>query len=280
MSIVVNTNVSSLVVQQSLSNATQSINSSLEKLSTGYRINSAADDAAGLVISQGLESQQRGSEVASTNAQTGVNLLQTAEGDLGIIQDNLQRIRDLSVQAANGTYSSSERTAIKSEVTARMSEINRIAKSSSFNTINLLDGSHSSLTLQIGTTSGVALNTLSIGAPLSKATSSSLGIQQSVLNAAFNTAAAAASFISVVDTAISNVSTKRAQIGSLQNRLESAIQSLAIKDQNTSAAESGIRDVDIAQESASLTKEQILQQASAALLAQANQAPQIALKLI
>ena len=161
-----------------------------------------------------------------------------------------------------------------------MAEINRIAKSSSFNEINLLDGSHSSLTLQIGTNSSVALNTLSIGTPLSRSTSSSLGIQQSVLNAAFNSAAAAASFISVIDTAISSVSTKRADIGSLENRLQSAIQSLATKDQNISAAESAIRDVDVAQESANLTKEQILQQASVALQAQANQAPSIALKLI
>ncbi len=278
MSIVVNTNVSSLLVQRSLSHATGSIQQSLERLSTGYRINSAADDAAGLVISEGLSSQARGSAVAADNAQTGANLLQTAEADLGIIHENLQRIRDLSIQAANETNGSTERSAIESEVNARISEINRIADSSSFNSINLLDGSSSSIALQVGANAASSLNSLTIGGPLSSANASGLGVTS--VSTYFASATKAASFISVLDTAISTVSTRRADIGSLQNRLDSAIQSLQVREQNMRASESRIRDVDVAQESAELTKSQILQQASATLLSQANQAPSIALSLI
>ena len=278
MSIVVNTNVSSILVQRSLGNATSKINTSLERLSTGYRINKAADDAAGLTISEGLRSQIRGSEVAMENAQNGVNLLQTAEGDLGVIQDNLQRIRDLSVQAANGTYGSAERKAIEKEVGARIKEIDRLSKISAFNQIKLLDGSRTDLTLQIGTEEVSSTNTLTIGGPLADASSSGLGIQD--YGSKFVSAASAQSFIAIVDKAIAKVSERRSDIGALQNRLESTIQSLSIKGENLSASESRIRDVDIAKQAASLSKDQILQQASASLLAQANQAPAIALSLI
>jgi flagellin len=281
MGIVVNTNVSSILVQRSLGSATKEISNSLEKLSTGFKINRAADDAAGLVISESLRSQARGAAQASSNAQTGVNLLQTAEADLGIVQENLQRVRDLTVQAANGTYGTTERTAIYSEVSARTQEIDRIAKSSAFNTIKLLDGSNTGLVLQIGSNSTVSLNSLTIGSPLGKATSSTLGLGSTTdVSAAFNTASAASSFLSKIDTAISTVSTRRSEIGSLQNRLDSAIKSLAIKQENMLAADSRIRDTDVSKEAANLTKNQILQQASASLLAQANQSPQIALSLL
>ncbi|OGI01471.1 MAG: flagellin [Candidatus Melainabacteria bacterium GWF2_37_15] len=282
MSIVINTNVSSILVQRSLQQSTGSIGQSLQKLSTGYRINKAADDAAGLTISESLKSQARGAQVAANNAQTGVNLLQTAEGDLSIIQDNLQRIRDLAVQAANGTNGTAERAAIQSEVQQRIDEIDRIASASSFNSIKLLDGTSSSLSLQIGTKSTPSLNSISITSgtinPLGNANASSLGIGS--ISSAFASASAAASFISSVDTAISSVSEKRSTIGSLQNRLESAITSLNVQFENMSASESRIRDVDVAKEAAALTKNQILQQASATLLAQANQAPAVALSLI
>ncbi|MFH0702346.1 MAG: flagellin [bacterium] len=278
MSIVVNTNVSSFLVQRSLSTATGDISKSLERLSTGYKINRAADDAAGMVISESLRAQARGAAMASQNVQSGVNLLQTAEADLGIVLDNLQRIRDLAIQAANGTNATSERGAIESEVQARIEEIDRIANSSAFNTIKLLNGDNTTLSLQVGTNATASLNTLTIGSPLQKADSSSLGLTS--ISSSFASATAAASFVSLVDTAINTVSTRRSTIGSLQNRLESAIKSLAIKQENMSASESRIRDVDVAKESASLTKNQILQQASASLLAQANQAPSIALSLI
>ena len=285
MSIVVNTNVNSILVQRSLSSATGEIGKSLQRLSTGSRINKAADDAAGLTISESLRSQARGSQVASQNAQTGVNLLQTAEGDLGIIQDNLQRIRDLSVQASNDTNGTSERTAIQSEVKQRLDEITRLAKGSKFNSINLLDGSKTKLNFQIGANSGSTTNAIDVASsangtsPLSDATASGLGISIKT-GTTFASASAASKYIDTIDKAISDVSSRRSTIGSIQNRLDSAIQSLSVKYENMSASESRIRDVDVAKEAASLTKNQILQQASATLLAQANQAPQVALSLI
>jgi len=276
--------VNSILVQRSLSTATGSIGKSLERLSTGYRINKAADDAAGLTISESLRAQARGSLVASQNAQTGINLLQTAEGDLGIIQDNLQRIRDLAVQAANDTNGSAERTAIRAEVQQRLDEINRIAKSSKFNNVQLLDGT-SDVSLQIGANTLTSTNSLNVTGgsdvnPLEKATASSGGLNVALAGDTFDTAVKAAAYIESIDDAISTVSSRRSTIGSMQNRLDSTIQSLSVKYENMSASESRIRDVDVAKEAASLTKSQILQQASAQLLAQANASPQVALTLI
>ncbi|HBG48418.1 MAG TPA: flagellin FliC [Cyanobacteria bacterium UBA9971] len=283
MGIVVNTNVNSILVQRSLGTSTNEIGKSLQRLSTGYRINKAADDAAGLTISESLKAQARGAQIASQNAQTGVNLLQTAEGDLGIIQDNLQRIRDLAVQAANDTNGSSERTAIESEVSQRLDEITRLSKASKFNTIGLLDGSSTTLNLQIGGNSEASTNVIDVAGgtvnPLDAADASSLGVNITA-GTTLATASAASAYISTIDDAISDVSERRSTIGSIQNRLDSAIQSLSIKFENMSASESRIRDVDVSKEAAALTKNQILQQASAQLLAQANQAPQVALTLI
>jgi len=285
MSIVVNTNVNSILVQRSLSNSTSEIGKSLQRLSTGYRINKAADDAAGLTISESLKSQARGSLVASQNAQAGVNLLQTAEGDLGIIQDNLQRIRDLAVQSANDTNGTSERNAIEAEVSQRLDEIDRLAKASKFNSISLLDG-NGSVKVQIGTNSESSTNSINVTPnetgkvnPLAKATASALGVSITA-GTTLATFSAASAYIDKIDTAISTVSERRSTIGSIQNRLDSAIQSLSIKYENMSASESRIRDVDVAKEAAVLTKNQILQQASASLLAQANASPQVALSLI
>jgi len=283
MGIVVNTNVNSILVQRSLGTSTNEIGKSLQRLSTGYRINKAADDAAGLTISESLKAQARGAQIASQNAQTGVNLLQTAEGDLGIIQDNLQRIRDLAVQAANDTNGSSERTAIESEVSQRLDEITRLSKASKFNTIGLLDGSSTALNLQIGGNSETSTNVIDVAGgsvnPLGAADASALGVSITT-GTTLATASAASAYIDTIDTAIADVSERRSTIGSIQNRLDSAIQSLSIKFENMSASESRIRDVDVSKEAAALTKNQILQQASAQLLAQANQAPQVALTLI
>ncbi|MEI7475531.1 MAG: flagellin [bacterium] len=290
MGIVVNTNISSLMVQRSLSQATSGVSSSLEKLSTGFRINKAADDAAGLTISESLKAQARGSQVAQANAQTGINLLQTAEGDLSVVMDNLQRMRDLSVQAANGTNGTSERAAIKAEVAQRASEISRIANSSAFNQVKLLNGTSTTMSLQIGanyTPGAVSLNSISIGSPLGNSTATSLGINsgskingKTFLEDAFSSSAKVGSFIAKVDSAISAVTSRRSTIGSLQNRLDSTIKSLSIRYENMSASESRIRDVDVAKEAASLTKSQILQQAASSLLSQANQAPKMALSLL
>lgn len=279
MGIFVNTNISSLMVQRNLSTSSSAISDSLQKLSTGYKINKAADDAAGLSISQSLESQARGASQATQNAQSGVNLLQTAEGDLSVVQDNLQRIRDLVVQAANGTNGQKEKDAIKEEVRARLDEISRITQSSSFNAVKLLDGSNTTISLQIGANSDSATNTINIGTPLKRADATALGISD--LTGVFNTTSAAtAAYLDKVDSAISTISTNRSKIGAIQNRLDSAIKSLNIKYENMTASQSRIRDTDVAKESATLTKNQILQQASSQLLAQANQAPNIALSLL
>ncbi len=278
MSLVINTNMNSIVAQNGLLSATKNVGKAIERMSTGYRINHAADDAAGLMISEGLRSQARGAKVAMNNAQSGINLLQTAEADLEVIQQNLQRVRDLTVQAANGTYATAERTAIKGEVQARLEEINRMAESSKFNNIELLNGTSSNLSLQIGPNSTASLNAISIGSTLQRATYSSLGITSSAT--AYATASSSAAFIDEIDTAINNVNARRSGIGSVQNRLESTIQSLMAKNENLTAADSRIRDANIAEISADFTKNQILQQASASLLQQANQTPGVALSLI
>lgn len=282
MSIVVNTNVSSMSIQRSLAHSTSGLSTSLQRLSTGSKINKAADDAAGLTISQGLESQIRGSSVASDNAQSGINLLQTAEGDLGVIQDNLQRIRDLTVQAANGTYSDSEVGAVKKEVDERLKEIDRIAGGSKFNNINLLNGDNTSLTLQIGSNAEGSVNALAIGGVLANAKCSSLSAELANVDNYFGASATneTASFLTVLDGAISEVSSRRSNIGALQNRLDSATESLAIKGENLSSSKSRITDTDIAKEASTMTKSQILQQTSTSLLSQANATANLALSLI
>ncbi len=287
MGVIINTNVSANIVQRNMGYATDRIGKSIEKLSTGYKINRASDDAAGLTISEGLRSQAQGSKVAMSNAQTGINMLQIAEGDLTIIQENLQRIRDLTVQAANGTYGSSERDAIKAEVSQRLQEITRLADSSAFNKLKLLDGSVSSLSLQLGpnhVAGAISLNALDVSAPFKAANSVDLGIfsteDATYLDNFFSTTAAAGSYISKIDAAINDISTRRSTIGAYQNRLESSVRSLQVKVENLVASDSRIRDVDVAVEAAELTRNQILQQAATSLLAQANQAPSVALSLI
>jgi flagellin len=279
MSIVVNTNINSLMVQNSLAKATAGISSSLQKLSTGYRINSAADDAAGLTISEKLKSQENGYGVALNNSQDGINMLQIADGDLSTIQSNLQRIRDLAVQAANDTNGTSERSAIKSEIDQRVTEIDKVASGSKFNGKGLLDGSATSVNIQIGA-NATANDVLDISSALTKATSTGLSIDAASHEIKVDSFTDAKAAITSVDKAISAVSTQRSTIGSYVNSLNSAIDSATTRQTNISAAGSRIRDVDVAKEAASLTKNQILQQASAQLLAQANASPQVALSLL
>ena len=282
MSIVVNTNVSSLMVQRNLNAANTNVGKTIERLTTGYKINRAADDAAGLSISQNMLSQVNGTQVAQENTQHGINLLQTAEGDMSVIQDHLQRIRDLAVQAANGTYSTSEKTMLAQEVQARFKEITRIANVSQFSDIPLLSvDNNSALVLQVGANSGVD-NQLDISDALVKMTATALdaNFSETGITAAFATSQAASDFIGTIDKAIDKVSDARSKIGAYQNRLESTLDSLAIKNENLSASLSELRDADIAKEAAELTKQQILQQSSATLLAQANSNPSIALSLL
>lgn len=288
MSIVINTNTTAMSVQGSLGKSTNAYNASMEKLSTGLKINKAADDAAGLAISQTLEAQKRGSTTAKSNCQQGINMLQTAEGDLGIIQENLQRIRDLTIQAANGTNGTEERNAIDKEVEQRLKEISRIAEASKFNEVQLLNGDKAaanSIKIQVGGNDGAANNQLDVSSTLADATATALGVNDNGTTvfgtgSTLHSSATADAYLTKIDSAIETVSGRRATIGSMQNRLNSAIDSLTVYNQNMAASQSSVRDVDVAQEAANMTKEQILQQTSSTLLAQANQSPSIALSLI
>ena len=306
MAIVVNTNVPSLQVQRNLNTATDKLNTAIERMTTGLKINRAADDAAGLYIASGLETQIRGSEVAEGNIQTGVNILQIAEGDLSLIEEHILRIRDLATQAASDYYSEDARKAMADEAVQRYEEINRIAAASNFNGLNLLDGTLTEMRLQIGPDSPAETNALNITGVFGD--SSAKGIElvanEPGDNATIEIRKAfqgdkvkadgsldtgdptkkpseeAAAFIATCDTALNNVTTKRAAIGAVQNRLDSAYNSLLVQVENLTAAKSTIMDADIAKESSEYTKQQILQQAASSLLVQANQAPSIALNLV
>ena len=281
MALVVNTNNTSTIVQGNLTAANNAVNKSIERLSTGYKINHASDDAAGLSIAKGIDAQASGTLIAKDNTQHGINLLQTAEGDLDVIQDNLQRIRDLSVQAANGTYSSAEKAMMAAEVNSRMDEITRVANVSKFSGIELLNGKCTEMKLQVGANNGDN-NQLDVSGALSKSTATALSAQFSKTNVenAFKTSDGANGFIEEVDKAIAKVSSSRAQIGSVQNRLETTLTSLDVRYQNMASTLSTIQDTDVASEAANMTKSQILQSVSVSLLAQANSNPSIALNLI
>jgi flagellin len=286
MGLILNTNVPSLVAQRSLMKNSIAVNSSFEKLSSGLRINRAADDAAGLNISETLKTQIRGNQKAVANAQDGVNILQIAEGSLSVISENLQRIRELTIQAANDTNSTTERTAIVLEVNSRLEDIDRIAQTTRSNNINLLDGSKTEYLLQIGANSDMNQNTLNIGSVLTNSQVSTLGIDRTATpitagaGGIYEDNSSARVFLNAVDSCLSNVFTRRSQIGAMQNRLQSTIESLSIAVENLQSTNSRIRDLDVASESANLTRNQILQQSALSVLAQANQSPTLALQLL
>ncbi len=279
MPLVINTNVNSLNAQRLLSQNTMNLSKDLEQLASGYRINHAGDDAAGLQISENFTAQIKGTEQAINNAQDGLNLLSVAEGTLSVVQDNLQRIRELTVQAANDVNGSSQRTAIKQEIDARIADINRMTKATQFNGVNILKSiANVSFRLQVGANGVASQDTINIASALGSATATGLGLKATTNMISSNSNARA--FLANVDSAMNNLSSRRAVIGSFQNRLQSAVSNLQIADQNFQASESQIRDVNVAKVTADLSKNQILQQASVSILAQANQLPALALKLI
>jgi flagellin len=283
MGLILNTNVPSLIAQRQLLKNSIAVQSSFEKLASGLRINRAADDAAGLSISETLNTQIRGNQKAVANAQDGVNLLQIAEGALGVISENLQRIRELTIQAANDTNSSVERRAVALEVQSRLDDIDRIANTTRSSNINLLDGSKSNYFLQIGPNQPSGDNTLDIGSVLKKSTIGALSIATAVsatAAGAYATNTSCRNFLTEIDKALGAVSNRRAQIGALQNRLQSTIESLSVAIENLQSTNSRIRDLDVASESAILTRNQILQQSALSVLTQANQSPTLALKLL
>jgi flagellin len=268
MSLRVNTNIAAMNAYRNLTVTEGQMNKSLEKLSSGFRINRAADDAAGLVNSESLRSQVGGLKVASRNAQDGISVAQTAEGALNEVHSILQRMRDLSVQRANaGGNSSTANTAIDSEYAALASEVSRIGTSTEFNGNKLLDGTYNAAkgTFQVGANAGDTV-TLDLSAVDLTAVSTALG--------------ATATSIAAVDTAISTVSAGRGDLGAFQNRLEHTVANLGVAVENLSASESRIRDTDMAQEMTAFSRNQILNQAGTAMLAQANQSSQGVLSLL
>ena len=270
MGLRINTNVAALNTARVLRQSTASLNTSLERLSSGLRINKAADDAAGLAIAEGFDSVVRGSTVAAANSQDGVSLVQTADGALSETQNILQRIRELSVQASNGTQSTNNRAAIHTEVRQLLDQIDDIATDTDFNGIRVLSAAQT-VTLQSGTYGG---QTLVITVNGSK--TNDLGVS----NVAVSTAALATTAISTIDLAIQSVSTLRSTLGAYQNRLEFTINTLNIQQENSSSAESAIRDADMAQETIKFTRNQILVSAGTSVLSQANVVPQTALQLL
>jgi len=271
MGMIINTNVAAINANRNLSYNNTQMSKTMEKLSSGYRINRAADDAAGLAISEKMRFQINGLNQAQRNAQDGISLLQTAEGALTEVHSMLQRLNTLANQSANGTYNDAEdRKSIQAEVDQLISEINNIATSTNFNGIDLLKAT-AKVTFQIGATNS---NTLTVTLASMKA--SALGVS----GLKVDTASAARSALAKIKSAIIKVSNQRGKFGAVQNRLEHTINNLGVTAENLSASESRIRDADMAQEMTNFTKNQILVQAGTAMLAQANAMPQGVLKLL
>ena len=268
---VVQHNMSAMNANRMLSGVSSAQSKSTEKLSSGYRINRAADDAAGLTISEKMRSQIRGLDKASSNAQDGVSAIQVAEGALNESQSILQRMNELATQAANDTNTTIDRNAIQSEMDALTSEIDRIRSTTQFNTQNLLDGSFSGKNLQIGALSGQ-----NISISVNNMESSAIGVS----GLKVSSFASAGSAMTKIQSAIDIVSTQRSALGALQNRLEHTIANLDNVSENTSSAESRIRDTDMAKEMVQYSKNNILAQAGQSMLAQANQSNQGVLSLL
>ncbi|NTU21780.1 flagellin [Brevibacillus sp. HB1.2] len=267
-------NMSAINTHRQLGVNAGNLGKNVEKLSSGYRINRAADDAAGLSISERMRAQIRGMEQASRNSQDGISLIQTAEGALQTVNNMLVRVKELATQAANGTYSSTDDLArIQEELSELGKEVTNIKDNTKFNGINLLDGNAGTISLQIGQEQsqvlGLNAGSFSLGAVNTAITGWSLATQSG-----------ASTVLGAIDTQINNVSKARSYLGANQNRLENTINNLNITSENLTAAESRIRDVDMAKEQMAFTKNNILTQAAQAMLAQANQLPQGVLQLL
>ena len=273
MALYVNTNTSSLNAQRQLFNSGNSLDTAFKRLSSGFRINSAADDAAGLQISNRLTSQINGLDQAARNANDGISLAQVAEGAMEEITNSLQRIRTLAIQSQNGINSSADRAALQKEVTQLKLEMSRIASTTQFGTQNLLAGSFSA-TFLVGANAGQ-----NIDIKLSRSGgygTSALGLADLSVSTVGNASAA----LALIDSAIGIIDGTRADLGAIQNRFQATIRNLTNISENVSGARSRIRDTDFAKETAELTRTQILQQTSTTVLAQANQRPQAALSLL
>jgi flagellin len=280
MGLIVNTNLFSLNAQRNVNRTQGSLGTSIQRLSSGLRVNSAKDDAAGLAISMKLSAHVRSLNQAIRNAQDGISVVQTAEGGMNEIHNILTRMRELATQAANGLLSSSDRSALDTEFQALKTEITRISDTTEFNGLKLINGSLSAngVSLQVGLNNTTNDRITVSGSSFNDIDASALGL--SGTQSSIETQANAQSMLTLIDSAISTVSTRRGNLGAVQNRLGSTIANLSISVENLQAANSRIKDADFAIETANLTKSQIILQAGVAVLAQANVLPQYALQLL
>ncbi len=275
MAMMINTNINSQNAQRNASMTQGSLQTAIQRLSSGLRVNSAKDDAAGLAIAERMNAQVRGMNVASRNANDGISLAQTAEGAIGKVGDSIQRMRELAVQSANGTNSAADRDNLQAEFAQLNAEVSRVVTGAKFNGTALLDGSTATFAFQVGAGTA-ATDTISVNAVDLSGTVTAVG----ALDISGATNAGATTAITALDTAITAITTGRANMGAVQNRFDSVISNLATSSENLSAARGRIMDADFAAETMNLSRAQILQQAGTAMISQANQLPQQVLSLL
>ena len=295
MAITINTNLQSMVVQKNLNNATNQLNSAIERMTTGYKINHASDNAAGYSIARNWEAQLGSLDVAADNAATGADMLATLEDNYALISSHIQRVRDLTEQASNGTYGDQSKNAIKAEIQARLDEVDRIAANCEFNGINLMKGENvdgkpgkDGLDIQVGIDGNKDKSRIHLDKDLfadgsveglfTEAGADQLAKKCAGLDTTDGNSAQQQ--LAKIDTVINAISNRITTLGAAQNRIESAIESIGVQSENITSSLSTLRDADVATESSNYIKAQILQQASATLLATANQSPSIALNLL
>ena len=286
MALTINTNISSMVAQGNLAKATSSLNQAIERMTTGYKINHAADNAAGYSIARNWETQLGSLDVAADNAATGADMLATLEDTYALVTSHIQRVRDLTEQAANGTYGSDSLKAIEAEITARLEEVNRIASNCEFNGLKMMNGSMSDISLQVGLYADDDSKIVLSDELFDKADVKTLfgGTDElaTIANkcAGLTTGVDASSMLTSIDNVINTISGRITTLGAAQNRIDSAMESIAVQSENITSSLSTLRDADIAEESSNYIQSQILQQAAATLLSTANQTPSIALNLL
>lgn len=284
MALTINTNIASLVAQSNLNNATKLLNTSIERMTTGYKINHASDNAAGYSISKSWETQISSLDIAADNAATGADMLATLEDTYSLISSHLQRVRDLTEQAANGTYGTQSLKAIKAEMTSRLEEVDRIAANCEFNGLKMMDGSMGEISLQVGLYSS-ADSRITLSEDLFKEADINSLFKEDIDTLAskcsgLTAGTTANSMLEGIDNVINEISSRVTTLGAAQNRIDSAVESISVQSENLTSSLSTLRDADVADESSNYIKAQILQQAAATLLATANQSPSIALNLL
>ena len=295
MALTINTNISSLVAQRNLANATSSLNQAIERMTTGSKINHASDNAAGYSIARNWETQLGSLDVAADNAATGADMLTTLEDTYALLTDHLQRVRDLTEQAANGTYGTQSLKAIKSEITARLEEVNRISKNCEFNGLKMMNASMTDISLQVGLY-GDSNSQIVLKDELFKDASveelfktygamgtvavEDVALKCAGLDADDNIVNGQSAMLGTIDKVINEISSRVTTLGAAQNRIDSAIESISVQSENITSSLSTLRDADIAEESSRYIQAQILQQAASTLLSTANQTPSIALNLL